>query len=1402
MNTSTGLGHAPFTFLCLRIGLALLLLGQVFSVTAAERTLIPDFYTEPGTNPFRESVSANVTENIDPLSGNLNLSYVDLVVPGNGGLDIKVQRSYNSSNVFVSHKTTFNFPPQPNELTHRTPTGMGWTLHFGRVLKTEDQSSGQIFGVCLDGGANNGTNDNAILELPDGSKQLLLVNATGFDTTNTRFITKEQWVASCITGTPGGLLVISPDGTKYTMNHHLTSPVDLNATIWHHAWYTTRIEDRNGNWINIAYDTVAESQSGTGIEAVFDRITSSDGRTVGFTYTNRTVPISRRLARISANGQTWQYNYSLINASSGHYQLTQVTTPEPSIQWNYRYHTISTQANFRLLKEVTYPHGAKVNYTYKYQCMQAAACTSTDFFYSILVASKANSGPNVTTGTWTYTYAPGVSEDVTTVTLPGGKGKIQYHHFGTQAVIGNSTVCGQTLWKMGLLQRKQTFNGSATTPATQEIYTWEALNKISNEKFVRPPYDGSIFGVNLTADCDVRAPVLTQKQVIQDGTTYTTTFSDFETTDGSYSPKTIVESGQANRTILRTYFPRNAGQNIVGLVEDEDFRLGGICIGPDNPICQPFNGSISRTFNAKANLTSIVHFGVLEKFSYYSSGDRRTRTIFPDGVTPVTWNYGLYKRGIPLHEDHPEGIAIDHTVNNTGTIATETNGRRQTTNYAYDGLNRLIGINRPIGSPISIGWTGTSRTVTRGAYQQVTTFDGFGRPTFVSTSDTARLITVTQDINHDVLGYTTFESYPSSASGTAFTNDVLGRVTRVDNQGDGGFRTLQYLSGNRTTITNERGFATTFTYRSFGDPSDRDLMRIDAPEGVSTVFVRNILGTLLTADQGGVTRSYVYNGSNFLVSEANPETGTTTYGRDAIGNMTSRQIGDSGVTTYGYDGLSRLRSVNYPGATPAVSLQYDGNDNLTQAVNGVATWTYGYDANDNLTTETLSIDGQTLAVLNAYDALDFLTSMTYPSARVISYNPDALGRPTVVSPYVTGVSHHPNGIPSTVNFANGHQTVIGLNGRQWISNTSTASLVNLTYTYDGRGNVLGITDTIRPSTNRSLGYDGIDRLTNASGIWGAGTIGYDPTGNIQSMVLGAATMSYVYAGNRLASVSGARNASFSYDVYGNITANEQHSFAYDDAGNLRTVSGLSSAAHLYDANNRRVRAQKAGGAFTYSLYAKNGNLLGEYDATGFWLKEYAYLGGKLVGMVFPNPNNILPTANAGPPQTVDEQVLATLNGAGSSDSDGTIVSYAWAQTAGPAVALSNTASSTPTFTSPAVLANTPLTFALTVRDNDGGSASASVTVTVRDSNPDNDADGLPDAWELLHFGNITSQDAAGDPDADSLTNLQEFQVGTNPTDPDTDNDGVSDGQEVANGSDPLLNLPAILVIIQQLLLSD
>ena len=104
---------------------------------------------------------------------------------------------------------------------------------------------------------------------------------------------------------------------------------------------------------------------------------------------------------------------------------------------------------------------------------------------------------------------------------------------------------------------------------------------------------------------------------------------------------------------------------------------------------------------------------------------------------------------------------------------------------------------------------------------------------------------------------------------------------------------------------------------------------------------------------------------------------------------------------------------------------------------------------------------------------------------------------------------------------------------------------------------------------------------------------------------------------------------------------------------------------------------------------------------------------------FPAPN-AAPVANAGPDQdTVVSGSTVTLDASGSTDNDGSIISYAWTRTGGTggAITLSDATAQKPTFTADTLLVNaTPVThiFSLTATDEDGATSTPStVTITVQ-----------------------------------------------------------------------------------------
>ncbi len=93
------------------------------------------------------------------------------------------------------------------------------------------------------------------------------------------------------------------------------------------------------------------------------------------------------------------------------------------------------------------------------------------------------------------------------------------------------------------------------------------------------------------------------------------------------------------------------------------------------------------------------------------------------------------------------------------------------------------------------------------------------------------------------------------------------------------------------------------------------------------------------------------------------------------------------------------------------------------------------------------------------------------------------------------------------------------------------------------------------------------------------------------------------------------------------------------------------------------------------------------------------------------------------------------------------------------------------------------TITATATDSLSRTGSMNLTVTSYGSS-DTDTDGLADNWEFANFGSL-AETGAGDFDTDGLINSDEFILGTTPTDPDTDSDGLTDGDEVnIYGLDP------------------
>ncbi len=95
----------------------------------------------------------------------------------------------------------------------------------------------------------------------------------------------------------------------------------------------------------------------------------------------------------------------------------------------------------------------------------------------------------------------------------------------------------------------------------------------------------------------------------------------------------------------------------------------------------------------------------------------------------------------------------------------------------------------------------------------------------------------------------------------------------------------------------------------------------------------------------------------------------------------------------------------------------------------------------------------------------------------------------------------------------------------------------------------------------------------------------------------------------------------------------------------------------------------------------------------------------------PNANSN-PIASAGPDQIVESGAAVTLDGSGSSDLDGSIVTYLWEQVSGTTVTINNANAAIANFVVPNVTETSSWVFSLTVTDNEAGTGTDEVGISV------------------------------------------------------------------------------------------
>jgi YD repeat-containing protein len=1130
--------------------ISLVCLACLSSFAYADPTRDP-FYTEGSSVAAPETNS--VYEHVDPFSGILSLLHTDLHLPGNGGLDVNLIRTYNSM-IWGRRDVTTPGLIAKNE---KSPLGIGWTMHMGIVHNPFGKGSGSD---------SNFQPDNPIVEMPDGSRHVFYKDKND----STRFVSKEFWVYKVVTSSSGSgtwELTLS-DGTIYTFefgtgNAGYNVTDDFNTIIDKVAQVTKIRNAVNTSSINIDYYTYTDGYS------FLKTITDSASRVITLNYDYS----GHKLTSISADSRTINYSYTAVNGNNYLTSVAPPVTSPVSNPWKYGY-----EASNNGLNSITYPSGGIITYTYN-DLPFATGATAVKFR---VITGKTTSGRGISSGSWTYSYSSGGSGgDTTTVSAPG---VTETHSFYGWGNTGNNNV-----WKVGLPMSKS-FSGAFSL---SESYSWSQGTQISNDRIFNANWSGTGGQVY---DSYVYVPFDSTKSTTRDGKTYTTTNSTFNTYG---DPQSIAESGDISRNRSLTYWT-NTTKNIVKNKPATESITGGF----------PGTSSTSWIYDAiSGNLTQVTKNSVSTNYYYNANGNLSSVTDANSHSISYVWTYGKIST-----ETNPF-YSISRSINSSGTVASETNGRGYVTSYGYDGLLRATSATPPIGNPYSYSYPADSsyKKETRGGYWIQYNYDGFGRPSGSSDSKGATA----------TIAYTPYGTKSSADSniGDAISYDYFGRITHVVHK-DTNDITYSYSSSN-VTVIDENNATATLTYKAFGNPDEKYLTSLYDQDTNTTTYSRNILGNVTGITQGSIGRSFSYNSKYFLDSETNPETGNITYTRDNVGNMTGR-TDVTGARSYAYDSINRLTGITAGSST--ISFGYDNANNRNSMSSPGSSASYTYDSANRQTQKIETTAGRSYTTGYGYNGNDKIISITYPSTRVLAYGYNSNDEATSITGFgasVTSVLYNSASLPTSYTLSNGLSPSIVYNSRNLTTDITAGSALDVSYGYDSRGNTTSFTNG--SYTNQSFGYDSLSRMTSFTGAWGSGSYGYDATGNRNSKAVAGTSTSYSYSNNRVSSTSGGEPASYNYNGDGTLSGGTwqggNYTLVYDGFDNLTSykTGSTSLADFTYDGDGLRV-TKTANGLKTVYHYDLSGSVISEDNGSGNTNADYVYLNGKLIAKVATVPN--------------------------------------------------------------------------------------------------------------------------------------------------------------------------------------
>ena len=1084
-------------------------------------------------------------------------------------------------------------------------------------------------------------------------------------------VTRGNWQIGCLTNVQNaageGFFAVSPEGFRYRFDwmasRWQTSVKKSGAEIARKDYFlmATEVTDRFGKWVRYTYDASDP--------LLLQRIESSDGRVI--TVTN----VGGRAVAVSDGTRTFSYSYDALgnlaavqlpDGGRWSFDLSSLTTTNLS--------DMGEGANCdqpgalppdELVGTMTHPSGASGRFSMQFTyfgrtyvdryCKYApnSMLFTTGAVYPRWVSSqalmaKSITGPGMPDMNWSYTYggpfgwSPCVGcADRRTVKVTDPGGAITQHQFGIRWRVNE----GQ------LLQVDEGWTGSGWLKSTTHRYRTAEGQDFPEQ-----------FGESLLRNSDylaTRNRPQDERVTTQQGVTFTwqahTQAIGF---DGLARPQLASQFSSLGYTRSEvTEYYDNGSLWVLGQKQ----RVAELTT----------NQEVERHIfeDATALKSASFSFGrPTHRFAYRADGT--LQTLYDAADRPI--QFQDFMRGKPQRAIFADGSVASRVISNLGQVESQTNEAGTTTSYTFDAMGRVASINYPGGDPVAYLPTLQSftqvpadeyglppghwrQTVSTGNGYRHRYFDGLWRVRLEHRFDAADVGATSSfvETRYDADNRKAFESYPSRGfawvnqqvlPGKATRYDGLDRVVqqRADSELGPLITTTDYLGGFQRRVTNPRGHATQFGFQAFDSPSEDHIAQIWAPEGVSVAIPRDVWGKPTAITRSGpyagatqsVTRRYSYDVFQRLCKTVEPESGSTVQQYDAAGNVAWRASGQNlpgpgcdqdavapnQRINFGYDARDRLNLTSHGDGSSVITRNHTADgllSDITASRLGVNTigWIYGYNNRRLLTSEQYNWGDPNYywSFRHEVDALGHVSTIQDPWGPM-AYEPNALGQATRVGPYASSVRYHPNGAVEGYTLGNGRAHSVGLNVRGLPHVWAHAGVTRDVYAYDANGNVASISDEQEGAHRSMPWYDGLDRLRQANGPWGAGSFSYDALDNLVSSSVGGRGLQHTIdpATNRLTGLSGSQNISIGYDANGNVVNRGGQGFSFDLGNRLITAHGKSFYA--YDGHGRRNLNWYADGTYRHDAYTQDGKLRFSWKL-GQNGKRFVYLGDKLIAEV-------------------------------------------------------------------------------------------------------------------------------------------------------------------------------------------